>query len=130
MFFYDNNQLFSLRQVIFYGWKKKEFCLNNFFKANSMAHQNSGIETDFTKAIEFNRFGLISMIILVIGCLGGITVGFGAINYTVTLVMVVIPTMTTLSLLLAVAPMRWIVISGLSSIAIDVILLVYFLLIG
>lgn len=78
---------------------------------------------------EFNRFGLISVVLLIVGCLGGITVGMGAINYTWALIAVVIPTMTTLSLLLAVAPMRYIIYATSVSVLIDIILLVYFLIV-
>ncbi|NVK65378.1 MAG: hypothetical protein HWE22_12375 [Flavobacteriales bacterium] len=78
---------------------------------------------------EFNRFGLISVVLLIVGCLGGITVGMGAIDYTWALVAVVIPTMTTLSLLLAVAPMRYIIYATSVSVLIDIILLVYFLIV-
>jgi hypothetical protein len=55
---------------------------------------------------EENRYGIISFVILVIGCLGGLTMMYGAAHSTLVLIAVVIPTMTTLSLLLAVAPMR------------------------
>ena len=75
---------------------------------------------------EFNRFGLICVILTLVGCLGGLTVGFGAIQYTATLIAVVVPTMLTLSLLIAVAPMRYIYYSAAASIAIDVALMIYF----
>ncbi|MFK7785686.1 MAG: hypothetical protein AB8B56_11250 [Crocinitomicaceae bacterium] len=81
------------------------------------------------KDAEFNRFGLITVFILIVGCLGGITVGMGAIDHLWSLILVVIPTMTTLSLLLAVAPMRYIFYATALSIAIDIILLVYFLIV-
>ena len=76
---------------------------------------------------EYNRFGLIAVLILLVGCLGGITVGQGAINDTWALILVVIPTMLTLSLLLAVAPMKWIYIAAAISVGIDLILLLYYL---
>ena len=50
--------------------------------------KTSSLEASVLKESEFNRFGLISIILLVVGC--------------------VVPTMTTLSLLLAVTPMKWI----------------------
>ena len=76
---------------------------------------------------EYNRFGLIAVLILLIGCLGGITVGMGAIRDTGALILVVLPTMLTLSLLLAVAPMKWIYKAASISILIDVLLLAYYL---
>lgn len=87
-------------------------------------------ESELIKTSEFNRFGLISMIILIIGCLGGATVGAGAIENTLALIVVVVPTMLTLSLLLAVAPMKWIMTSASVSVIIDVLLLSYYLLIA
>jgi hypothetical protein len=89
----------------------------------------SNLEVSVLKESEFNRFGLISIILLVVGCVGGVAVGLGAIKYTGTLILCVVPTMTTLSLLLAVAPMKWIWRSAMLSLAIDFILIIYFLFI-
>jgi hypothetical protein len=77
---------------------------------------------------EYNRFGLIAVLILLIGCLGGITVGMGAIKDTWALILVVLPSMITLSLLLAVAPMKWIYRTASVSIALDVILIIFYML--
>ena len=87
-------------------------------------------EKSVIKESEFNRFGLISIILLVVGCVGGVAVGLGAVKYVFTLVLVVVPTMITLSLLLAVAPMKWIWRGAIISISIDVLLILYFLLVG
>lgn len=84
-------------------------------------------QSNLMKAAEENRFGVISMILLVVGCVGGITVGLGAIQYIATLIIVVVPTMLTLSLLLAVAPMKWILASAAASVIIDTLLVVWFL---
>ncbi len=91
-----------------------------------MAHteENKG----FLEGAEFNRFGYISVILLIVGCLGGITVGLGAVEQVWSLILVVIPTMLTLSLLLAVAPMKYIINAGLVATAVDVIMISYFLL--
>ncbi len=78
------------------------------------------------QALDFNRYGVISVVLLIVGCLGGITVWAGAIESAFALSLVVIPTMTTLSLLLAVAPMKWILNLTYISIAIDVLLLIYY----
>ena len=84
--------------------------------------------TNFTNDLEFNRFGWIAVILIVVGCLGGLTVGMGAIESTAALVAVVIPTMVTLSLLLAVSPMKYVMIAALSSISIDIILFTYYVI--
>ena len=77
---------------------------------------------------EFHRFGLISAILLVVGVAGGLAVGLGAIENVLSLTLVVIPTMTTLSLLLAVAPMKYIMAAGGVSLIVDVMFITYFLL--
>jgi hypothetical protein len=87
------------------------------------------METTVTNELEFNRFGFISAIILIVGCLGGLTVGMGAIENTMALIAVLIPTMITLSFLLAVAPMRWIMISATISVVLDLFLLTYYILV-
>ena len=91
----------------------------------------SNIDTSksgFLAASEFNRFGLIFVILTVVGCLGGAAVGLGAIASTFTLTLVIVPTMATLSLLLAVAPMKWIWAAAITSVAIDLLLIAYFLI--
>ncbi len=86
--------------------------------------------SEFDRKLNANRHGLICIIILVVGCMGGITTGFKAVESAFTLSLVIIPTMVTLSLLLAVAPMRWILTATAVSIAIDILLLTYFLIAG
>ncbi len=82
----------------------------------------------FGGELEENRFAIISAALLIVGCLGGVTVGLGAINYTWQLIAIVIPTMTTLSLLLAVAPLNWILNMTVVSSLINVIILIVNLL--
>ena len=88
---------------------------------------NSLYQSEFYKNLEFNRFGWISIILSIVGCLGGLTVGMGAIENTISLVIIVIPTMITLSLLLAVSPMKWILNAAMVSVSIDLILLMYYI---
>lgn len=76
---------------------------------------------------EFNRFGLISAILLIVGTLGGLTVGMGAVNEIWSLILIVVPTMTTLSLLIAVAPMKYIMTSAIIAVAIDLLFMLYLL---
>lgn len=62
----------------------------------------------FGDTLEFNRYGIMSMILLVIGCLAGLTVYSGAMSSPIQLSIVLVPTMITLSLILAVQPMKWV----------------------
>lgn len=77
--------------------------------------------------MEFNRFGWIAIILLVVGCLGGLTVGMGAIRSTFALIVILIPTMLTLSFLLSVAPMRWIAIASIVTVGVDLLFFSYYL---
>jgi len=81
---------------------------------------------NLTNDLEFNRFGWIAVMLILVGCLGGLTVGMGAIESTAALVVVLIPTMITLSLLLAVSPMKWIMTSTAVALTVDIILLTYY----
>ncbi len=83
---------------------------------------------NITEAADFNRFGIISIVLLIVGCLGGIAVGLGAVESVVTLSMVVVPTMATLSLLLAVAPMKQILTAATIATVIDILFILYFIL--
>lgn len=78
----------------------------------------------FSGGAEFNRYSIISGVLLVVGCLGGLTVGMGAIDHTVQLIFVVVPTMATLSLLLALAPMKQILGLAAITVIIDIIILI------
>ena len=91
--------------------------------------QTTGSDEIFGANTEFNRYGLISVILLIVGCSGGIAVGLGAIGSVITITLVVIPTMTTLSLLLAVAPMKWILRAGIAATAINSFFIIYYSLI-
>jgi len=85
-------------------------------------------EVIFAKNTEFNRFGLICAVILVVGCSGGLAVGLGGVQYVGTLIVAVVPTMITLSLLLAVAPMKYIMTSGLIATTLNFSMIAYFLI--
>lgn len=84
-------------------------------------------EPQLMRTAEFNRFGLIFVILTIIGCLGGVAIGLGAIEHTFSLIAVVLPSMLTLSLLLAVAPMRLILTTTTIAVTIDLLLILYFL---
>lgn len=75
--------------------------------------------------LEFNRFGVISIVLLIVGCLGGLTVGFGAVKEVWSLTLIVIPTMITLALLLAVAPMKYIMTAAITAVVIDLLMILY-----
>ena len=72
---------------------------------------------------DMNRYGIISMLLLIVGCLGGMAVGLGGMQSVIQLIFLVIPTMTALAMILAVAPMKYIVYSSMVAVALDLIIL-------
>jgi len=72
---------------------------------------------------DMNRYGIISMLLLVVGILGGIAVGTGGIHSTIQLVLLVFSTMAALSMILAVSPMKYIVYSSMFAVAVDLVIL-------
>ena len=90
-----------------------------------MGNANTTIWNKFLgEDLEGNRLGIISVILLVTGCLGGITVGMGAVHHTWQLFLIVLPTMMTLSFLIAVGPMKIILNLAALTVIIDIIILV------
>lgn len=72
-----------------------------------------------------NRYGIISILLLIVGCGGGIAVGTGALESVVQLILLVVPTMIALSMILAVAPMRAIIYSSIAAVLIDILVILY-----
>jgi len=81
--------------------------------------------TAFWSRIEFSRFGIISMLVIIIGCIGGIAAAFGADGSVVQLAMVAFPTIISLALVLAVAPMRIILFMSALAIVLDLLVLIF-----
>jgi len=75
--------------------------------------------------METNRYGTKAVVILIIGCLGGITVSLGAYDSWIQLSLLIMPIMVTLVLLLTVMPMKWVLNSMVLTIVIDLIVLIY-----
>ena len=87
--------------------------------------QTINTSSPFWEKLEFNRYGIIAMLILIIGCMGGIAASFGADGNALKISAVAFPTVIALSLMLAVSPMRMIVyVSGLA-ILLDFIVLIF-----
>lgn len=81
--------------------------------------------SDFWKQVEFNRFGIISMLILVIGCVGGFAASFGTDGNIFMLALIAFPTIISLALILAVAPMRAIVYLCSIAVILDLFVLIF-----
>lgn len=78
----------------------------------------------FWEKLEFYRFGIIPMLLFIIGCLGGIAAAFGAQSDILKLALVAFPTIISLALVLAVSPMRAIVFASAIAFLFDAIVFV------
>lgn len=81
--------------------------------------------SNFWTRLEFNRFGIIPMLLVFITCLGGIAVAFGAGSDTLKLSMVVFPTIISLALVLGVAPMRLILWTSIIAVVLDLMVFAF-----
>ena len=79
----------------------------------------------FWESVEYNRYGLIPIILLVIGCIGGVAAAFGAQSDIIKLSMVAFPTIISLAMILAVAPMRVIVYVCSIALALDMLVFAF-----
>lgn len=88
--------------------------------------QNDGFwDKIFKGELEFNRFAIISIALIVVGCSGGIVMWSGGVESTIQLAITVALTMTVLTLILAVQPMKWIMNMSILALVLDIILIVY-----
>lgn len=74
---------------------------------------------------ETNRYGIISILIIIFGCGGGIAVGLGALESAFQLSVLVLTTMFALAMILAVAPMRIIVYATIFALICDIAIIIY-----
>lgn len=79
----------------------------------------------FNGELEHNRFAIISGVLLIVGCMGGIATFYGAMSSTSQLILILVPTMATLASLLAVAPVKRILTFATIAVLLDVIIILY-----
>lgn len=89
-----------------------------------MSTQDTIQETGFFKYAEENRFGIISMLLIFIGCLGGFTLSMGGLQSDATLIGLIVTTMATLSLMLAVQPMRYVIYAAAAAVVVNILSLI------
>lgn len=87
-----------------------------------------GLKFLSVEKLEQQRFGLMVVLILVVGCLGGIAVGTGALTQLFPLIILAFSTMLALSMMLAVAPIKAIVYSSVAAIIADIVIIMINLL--
>ena len=81
--------------------------------------------SQFWNNLEDNRFGIIAMLVVIIGCSGGLSAAFGAQANTLQLALVAFPSIIALALVLAVAPMKGIIYVSVIALILDLIVLFF-----
>ena len=90
----------------------------------SDAVKSNSIQEKFSmEYLERNRFGVMVFFLLLVGCLAGIAVGLGALTQVFSLIILAFTTMTALSMMLAVAPMKAIVYTSVIAIVADLVII-------
>ncbi len=79
----------------------------------------------FDETAEFNRYGIISVGFLLVGIVGGITAGLFAFDATWKLATIVGFSMLSLTLMLAVAPIKLVTRSILLALVVDVLMMIF-----
>ncbi len=98
----------------------------NFKKASEKTKSIKLAYADFWQKAEFNRFGIIAMVLIVVTGLGGIAGAFAIQKSALLLALVALPTMATEVFILAVLPMRIITITALISAIISLAVIIIF----
>jgi len=95
-------------------------------KAHEAKHVSTAVETnDIWAEAEKARFGIIPLLLTVVACLGGIAAAFGTGYEVFQLGLIAIPTMLTLTLMLAVAPMKQIIYAGIICVLLDILVMIF-----
>lgn len=98
---------------------------NQTANAVNSAKVISATKNTFWDKMEFNRYGIISMLVVFIGCLGGVAASYGAQTDVLKLALIAFPTIISLALVLAVAPMRAILYLSGVAVILDLIILIF-----
>lgn len=81
--------------------------------------------SNFWTELEYARFALIPVILVIIGCIGGIAAGFGTNNSIFELAVVSIGTVIPMSLLMAVVPMKPVFYLSVIAVLLDFLILIF-----
>ena len=76
---------------------------------------------EFWSNLEYNRFGLVPMLIVIVACVGGIAAAFAIQMSPIRLATVVLSTGLTEAFILGMLPMRTIVITAVISLMVSLL---------
>lgn len=87
--------------------------------------QSKSSVISFWEKLESNRFGVIPILLVVIGCLGGLAASFGTDGGIVKLALVAFPTSIASALVIGLAPMKVVFYVSMLAILVDLICLIF-----
>ncbi|WP_027420772.1 hypothetical protein [Crocinitomix catalasitica] len=87
-----------------------------------MSNTISNNDSFFNK-YESQRYGIMSILLLIVGCSAGIAVGLGALTQVFSLIILSMTTMAALSMMIALAPLKYIFITSGLAIFVDMIII-------
>lgn len=93
-------------------------------KSSAHAKVQTVTMSEFWQKVEFNRFGIAPMLLGIIAMIGAFAGAIGIEQSTIKLAFVTGPTMFALAMILAVAPMRTIVISSIVALIVDLLVII------
>lgn len=98
--------------------------MNTITKTSShTTYQTEKKTNTFLQYAEAHPYGIMSMLLIFVGCLSGITVGLRGFENDLFLIAIIIPTMTTLALILSVQPIKYILAAGIITAIVDLLIL-------
>lgn len=81
--------------------------------------------SEFWKMVEFNRYGITPLLLILMVCMSGIAAGFGAPGDALQIGIVAFPCCIALALILAVAPMKAIIYTSVVALVLDLFVLIF-----
>lgn len=98
----------------------------SFVSSKTSSVTQHKVKSDFWERAEFNRFGIIAFTLSLVACTSGIIAGLFVDGSSLfQMILMVAPTMFTLCMILAVAPIRVIIGAGVVALIIDFGMMVF-----
>jgi len=88
-------------------------------------NSNKKLNSDIWEKLVFSRYGIISKLVFITDCLGGVAASFGATGSSLNLSLFAFPTITSVSFISAVATTRAIIFLCSIALVLDLVVLIF-----
>lgn len=99
--------------------------MDTVIKSSEIKSVKTKLSSKFWEKAEFDHLGIIPILLVVVGIMGGLAVGFEAHSNTLKLAIVVFPTVISLSLTVVASSMRLIFLAAAITIVCDLIVIIW-----